>query len=84
MDKKFLLARMMELRLQLAEIDRKLKDLDQLLEGDPSDEDIHKYADGLLEIVEERDRIIAEARGLILMSRKEAPDIDKDGGAYIN
>ena len=83
MDKKFLLARMMELRLQLAEIDRKLKDLDQLLEGDPTDEDIHKYADGLLEIVEERDRIIAEARGLILMSRKEAPDIE-DGGAYIN
>ena len=83
MDKNFLLARMMELRLQLAEIDRKLKDLDLLLEGDPTDEDISKYADGLLEIAEERDRIIAEARGLILMGRKEAPDIE-DGGAYIN
>ena len=82
MDKNFLLARMMELRLQLAEIDRKLKDLDLLLEGDPTDEDISKYADGLLEIAEERDRIIAEARGLILMSRKE--DSNHRGESLLN
>ena len=74
---------MQELREQLADIDERLKALDDLFADGVTDEAIKKYAEELIKIVDEKDTIISEARSLILLAEKEAPDI-KDGGASVN
>ena len=83
MDKGLIVLRMQELREQLADIDERLKALDDLLADGVTDEAIKKYAEELIKIVDEKDTIISEARSLILLAEKEAPDI-KDGGALVN
>jgi hypothetical protein len=83
MDKELIVLRMQELREQLADIDERLKALDDLLADGVTDEAIKKYANELIKIVNEKDTIISEARSLILLAEKEAPDI-KDGGALVN
>jgi hypothetical protein len=60
--------RLKELRVQLADIDRRLKALDGILADGATDEAIKKYADELLKIAEDKDTIINEARMLILMA----------------
>lgn len=83
MDKGLIVLRMQELREQLADIDERLKALDDLFADGVTDEAIKKYAEELIKIVDEKDTIISEARSLILLAEKEAPDI-KDGGASVN
>ena len=83
MDKGLIVLRMQELREQLADIDERLKALDGLLADGVTDEAIKKYAEELIKIVDDKDTIISEARSLILLAEKEAPDI-KDGGALVN
>ncbi len=65
---------MQELREQLADIDERLKALDDLLADGVTDEAIKKYAEELIKIVDDKDTIISEARSLILLADKEAPD----------
>lgn len=74
MDKELIVLRMQELREQLADIDERLKALDDLLADGVTDEAIKKYAEELIKIVDEKDTIISEARSLILLADKEAPD----------
>ena len=68
MDDELLVMRLKELRVQLADIDRRLKALDGILADGATDEAIKKYADELLKIAEDKDTIINEARMLILMA----------------
>lgn len=83
MDDELLVMRLKELRVQLADIDRRLKALDGILADGATDEAIKKYADELLKIAEDKDTIINEARMLILLADQKAPDI-RDGGAMVN
>ena len=74
MDKGLIVLRMQELREQLADIDERLKALDDLLADGVTDEAIKKYAEELIKIVDDKDTIISEARSLILLAEKGASD----------
>lgn len=84
MTDELLVARMKELRAQLADIDRRLKALDALFEGEVTDEIIHQYAQELLKIAEDKELIINEARMLVIMAEKQAPEVGEDNGAWVN
>ena len=75
--------RLKELRAQLAENSKRLAGLDDLLADGVTDEAVKKYAEELGKIIEEKDTIINEARGLILFAEKEAPH-NEVGGAWVN
>lgn len=80
MDKELIVLRLKELRVQLADIDRRLKALDGIMANGVTDEAIKKYADELLKIAEDKDTIINEARTLIILAETEAPDNEVDRG----
>ncbi len=77
MDKNILVARLKELKAELARIDEKLAALDDLLDDGLTDEAVKAYADALRAILYEREPIINEARELVLLSYGE--DLDSDG-----
>lgn len=77
MDKNILVARLKELKAELARIDEKLAALDDLLDDGLTDEAVKAYADALRAILDEREPIINEARELVLLSYWE--DMDGDG-----
>ena len=77
MDKDTLITRLQELKDELARIDKKLMDLDDLLVDGVTDEAVKAYADALRAILYEREPIINEARELVLLSYGE--DLDSDG-----
>jgi oligoendopeptidase F len=77
MDKSILVARLKELKAELARIDEKLAALDDLLDDGLTDEAVKAYADALKAILDEREPIINEARELVLLSYRE--DMDSDG-----
>ena len=77
MDKNILVARLKELKAELARIDEKLAALDDLLDDGLTDEAVKAYADALRAILDEREPIINEARELVLLSYRE--DLDSDG-----
>lgn len=77
MDKNILVARLKELKAELARIDEKLAALDDLLDDGLTDEAVKAYADALKAILDEREPIINEARELVLLSYQE--DMDGDG-----
>lgn len=77
MDKNILVARLKELKAELARIDEKLVALDDLLDDGLTDEAVKAYADALKAILDEREPIINEARELVLLSYRE--DLDSDG-----
>ena len=77
MDKNILVARLKELKAELARIDEKLAALDDLLDDGLTDEAVKAYADALRAILVEREPIINEARELVLLSYRE--DLDSDG-----
>ena len=77
MDKNILVARLKELKAELARIDEKLAALDDLLDDGLTDEAVKAYADALRDILDEREPIINEARELVLLSYRE--DLDSDG-----
>ena len=77
MDNKALVMRLMELKAQLADIQRRVDELDGLLDGDVTDEAVKQYAEELLKIVEDREPILREARSLLMLVNETSPD----GGA---
>ena len=77
MDNKALVMRLMELKAQLADIQRRVDELDNLLDGDVTDEAVKQYAEELLKIVEDREPILREARSLLMLVNEPSPD----GGA---
>ena len=77
MDNKALVIRLMELKAQLADIQRRVDELDNLLDGEVTDEAVKQYAEELLKIVEDREPILREARSLLRLVNDASPD----GGA---
>jgi len=77
MDNKALVMRLMELKAQLADIQRRVDELDGLLDGDVTDEAVKQYAEELLKIVEDREPILREARSLLMLVNETSPE----GGA---
>lgn len=77
MDDELLVLRLMELKAQLADIQRRVDELDNLLDGDVTDEAVKQYAEELLKIVEDREPILREARSLLMLVNETSPD----GGA---
>lgn len=74
MDNKALVMRLMELKAQLADIQRRVDELDGLLDGDVTDEAVKQYAEELLKIVEDREPILREARSLLMLVNEPSPD----------
>lgn len=83
MDKQILVQRMMELRTQLADISRRLEDMDSIFDDGVTDEAVKKYAEELKRIMAEREPILKEIRSLLLLVDEKAPGIG-DGGAMVN
>lgn len=79
MDNKALVMRLMELKAQLADIQRRVDELDNLLDGDVTDEAVKQYAEELLKIVEDREPILREARSLLMLVNDATP-----GGGAVN
>ena len=79
MDNKALVMRLMELKAQLADIQRRVDELDNLLDGEVTDEAVKQYAEELLKIVEEREPILREARSLLMLVNDATP-----GGGAVN
>ena len=71
MDNKALVMRLMELKAQLADIQRRVDELDNLLDGDVTDEAVKQYAAELLKIVEDREPILNEVRCLLFQANKD-------------
>ena len=74
MDNKALVMRLMELKAQLADIQRRVDELDNLLDGEVTDEAVKQYAEELLKIVEDREPILREARSLLMLVNEPSPD----------
>lgn len=68
MDDELLVMRLKELRVQLADIDRRLKALDGILADGATDEAVKKYAEELTKIIDEREPILNEVRSLLVMT----------------
>jgi hypothetical protein len=79
MDNKALVMRLMELKAQLADIQRRVDELDGLLDGEVTDEAVKQYAAELLKIVEDREPILREARSLLMLVNDATP-----GGGAVN
>ena len=79
MDNKALVMRLMELKAQLADIQRRVDELDNLLDGDVTDEAVKQYAAEFLKIVEDREPILREARSLLMLVNDATP-----GGGAVN
>lgn len=79
MDNKALVMRLMELKAQLADIQRRVDELDGLLDGDVTDEAVKQFAEELLKIVEDREPILREARSLLMLVNDATP-----GGGAVN
>ena len=77
MDKELLLARLQELREQLAENTRKLWALDDLMADGVTDDAVKKYAAGLKQLAEEKETIVNEVRSLLVLADKD--DLGEDG-----
>ena len=79
MDDELLVLRLMELKAQLADIQRRVDELDNLLDGEVTDEAVKQYAAELLKIVEDREPILREARSLLMPVNDATP-----GGGAVN
>lgn len=79
MNDELLVLRLMELKAQLADIQRRVDELDGLLDGDVTDEAVKQYAAELLKIVEDREPILREARSLLMLVNDATP-----GGGAVN
>ena len=75
MDNKALVMRLMELKAQLADIQRRVDELDGLLDGEVTDEAVKQYAAELLKIVEDGEPILREARSLLMLVNDATPGV---------
>ena len=84
MDDKLIIQRLKELKTQIADIDRRMASIDELLDNDPSDETVKNCIQEVAKILDEREPILNEARQWLMLLNKKAPDIDDDAEALPN
>ena len=75
MDDKLIIQRLKELKAQIADIDRRMASIDELLDNDPSDETVKNCIQEVAKILDEREHILNEARQWRMLLNKKAPDI---------
>ena len=84
MDDKLIIQRLKELKEQIADIDRRMASIDELLDNDPSDETVKNCIQEVAKILDEREPILNEARQWLMLLNKKASDIDGDAEALPN
>ena len=84
MDDKLIIQRLKELKTQIADIDRRMASIDELLDNDPSDETVKNCIQEVAKILDEREPILNEARQWLMLLNKKAPDIADDAEALPN
>ena len=84
MDDKLIIQRLKELKTQIADIDRRMASIDELLDNDPSDETVKNCIQEVAKILDEREPILNEARQWLMLLNKKAPDIVTDAEALPN
>ena len=84
MDDKRIIQRLKELKAQIADIDRRMASIDELLDNDPSDETVKNCIQEVAKILDEREPILNEARQWLMLLNKKASDIDDDAEALPN
>ena len=84
MDDKLIIQRLKELKTQIADIDRRMASIDELLDNDPSDETVRNCIQEVAKILDEREPILNEARQWLMLLNKKAPDIVTDAEALPN
>ena len=83
MDDKLIIQRLKELKAQIADIDRRMASIDELLDNDPSDETVNCIQE-VAKILDEREPILNEARQWLMLLNKKASDIVGDAEALPN
>lgn len=84
MDDKLIIQRLKELKAQIADIDRRMACIDELLDNDPSDETVRNCIQEVAKILDEREPILNEARQWLMLLNKKASDIVGDAEALPN
>ncbi len=84
MDDKLIIQRLKELKAQIADIDRRMASIDELLDNDPSDETVRNCIQEVAQILDEREPILNEARQWLMLLNKKASDIVGDAEALPN
>ena len=84
MDDKLIIQRLKELKAQIADIDRRMTSIDELLDNDPSDETVKNCIQEVAKILDEREPILNEARQWLMILNKKASDIVGDAEALPN
>ncbi len=84
MDDKLIIQRLKELKAQIADIDRRMASIDELLDNDPSDETVKNCIQKVAKILDEREPILNEARQWLMLLNKKASDIVGDAEALPN
>ena len=84
MDDELIIQRLKELKAQIADIDKRMASIDELLDNDPSDETVRNYIQEAAKILDEREPILNEARQWLMLLNKKASDIDGDAEALPN
>ncbi len=74
MDDKHIIQRLTELKAQIADFDERLAGLDDLLADGFTDEAVHRYAQELSKIIEEREPVLKEIRQWLMLVNREATD----------
>ena len=74
MDDEHIIQRLTELKAQIADFDERLACLDDLLADGLTDEAVHRYAQELSKIIEEREPVLKEIRQWLMLVNREATD----------
>jgi hypothetical protein len=78
MDDKLIIQRLKELKTQIADIDRRMAAIDELLDNDPSDETVKNCIQEVAKILDEREPILNEARQWLMLLNKQTDNNSKE------
>ena len=78
MDDKLIIQRLKELKAQIADIDRRMAAIDELLDNDPSDETVKNCIQEVAKILDEREPILNEARQWLMILNKQTDNNSKE------
>ena len=78
MDDKLIIQRLKDLKAQIADIDRRMASIDELLDNDPSDETVKNCIQEMAKILDEREPILNEARQWLMLLNKQTDNNSKE------
>ena len=78
MDDKLIIQRLKELKAQIADIEKRMASIDELLDNDPSDETVRNCIQEVAKILDEREPILNEARQWLMLLNKQTDNNSKE------